>query len=72
MFPTTGVDHLEAWASVVDTCEGDKIGFIGTSVTGGLWMIPVEMCDYDRPYEFDTDTQHFDTFEYVERERVSV
>lgn len=65
VFPTTGIDHLEAWADVVDTCEGDKIGFVGTSVSGSLWSIPVEMCDYDRPYEFDADTEHFDVYEYV-------
>lgn len=64
-FPTEGVDHLEAWADVVETCDGDKIGLVGTSVTGGIWKIPVEMCDYDRPYEFDVDTGHFDVYEYV-------
>lgn len=61
------VNHLPAWADLVEKSTADCIGFMGTSVSGSLWDVyePSERDDDDgtyRPYDFDKDSKAFDVY----------
>lgn len=63
--PGPCVCHLEAWAEYVESSGDDvwAIGFHGTSVSDNLW---VKYDDDDCvPYDFDTNTRHFDVYAYI-------
>jgi len=66
--PAPGACHLMAWNDFVLSCEGEAIGFYGTSVGENLWNPFDEEKDCHTPYDLNTGTKHFDVFERIRGE----
>lgn len=61
-----GVCHLGNWAFALEheiPADVSYIGFIGTSVSGGVWSSFDEASDTDIKYDLASGTQHFEVYE---------
>jgi hypothetical protein len=73
MFPAPpgAVDHLFAWATLIEQSTAHRVGFMGTSVSGSTWTIRVECphcgstTDESRDYAFGSDTGAIDVYDDV-------
>ncbi len=61
------VCHLLAWADFIENCEAEAVGFYATSVGSNLWVKYDEEMDISIPYNINTEDQHFEVYEWLEK-----
>jgi hypothetical protein len=66
-YPTTGVDHLSAWADHLEKSTAEAIGFHGTSVSENLWYDWDEEAEESVPYDLNTRDDHYEVYEFLEQ-----
>jgi hypothetical protein len=65
LYPVAGatVDHLPAWADLIESNKAQAIGFRGTSVAENVWIGYNGETDESVPYDLATGTRHFEIYQ---------
>ncbi|MBW1779264.1 MAG: hypothetical protein JRL30_00805 [Deltaproteobacteria bacterium] len=61
--PSGSVDHVPAWADLIEASSAEAIGFHGTSVSEDLWQEWDEDADEAVVYDLNKGDRHFEIYE---------
>lgn len=58
-----GIDHLPAWANVIEKSDAEAVGFHHTSVSENPWIAWADDSDEGTPYDLNIGDKHFEVYD---------